>query len=230
MDDDKAFLFKILLIGDCNVGKSSLMRRYVDNQYSEGYIATIGVDFKIKTLMVGDIMVKLQLWDTAGQERFQSITQTYYRGCDGVFLVVDMTNVQTLRELPRKWMSEVTRYCGIKDKDDPHAPVMIVLANKCDKTKELQIKDAHLKGLLVSHFKTSAKEGINVQKAFEEMATQILDKRTQHHLSMMKAEERERSSRYQSFSSLYRQNGNKVITLEGDDEQDEKSKRRGCLC
>jgi len=217
------FLFKILLVGDCGVGKSALLRRFADNQYDESYVATIGVDFKIKTILVDRMLVKLQLWDTAGQERFQSITQTYYRGCDGVFLVVDMTNMQTLRQLAQTWISEVTRFCGITDKDDPKSPVMFVLANKCDKTAELQIKDAHLSNLLLPHYKTSAKDGINVQKAFEDMATQIIAKRTQHHRHLLRQE-----GEPQTLVSLYRKQ-TKIVTLDGE-EADESKEDGGCLC
>ncbi|EGX43489.1 hypothetical protein AOL_s00215g225 [Orbilia oligospora ATCC 24927] len=74
------YLFKLLLIGDSGVGKSCLLLRFADDTYTESYISTIGVDFKIRTIELDGKTVKLQIWDTAGQERFRTITSSYYRG------------------------------------------------------------------------------------------------------------------------------------------------------
>eukprot|EP01129_Flabellula_baltica_P005417 TRINITY_DN1966_c0_g1_i2.p1 TRINITY_DN1966_c0_g1~~TRINITY_DN1966_c0_g1_i2.p1 ORF type:complete len:130 (+),score=11.68 TRINITY_DN1966_c0_g1_i2:55-390(+) len=78
------YMFPIYLIGDSGVGKSSLLLRYTDDTYSETFISTIGVDFRIKTITIDDTVIKLQMWDTAGQERFRSITASYYRGAYGM--------------------------------------------------------------------------------------------------------------------------------------------------
>ena len=87
------YLLKLLLVGDTHVGKSCLVLRFADDVYSESFMTTIGVDFKIKTVeMTGPPpakatkVVKLQVWDTAGQERFRTITSSYYRGCQGILL------------------------------------------------------------------------------------------------------------------------------------------------
>ncbi|KAK2583682.1 hypothetical protein KPH14_009610 [Odynerus spinipes] len=85
-------LFKLLMIGDSGVGKSSLLLRFADNTFNGSYITTIGVDFKIQTVEVDGERVKLQIWDTAGQERFRTITSTYYRGTHGVIVVYDVTS------------------------------------------------------------------------------------------------------------------------------------------
>ncbi|KAG7202187.1 hypothetical protein KM043_015866 [Ampulex compressa] len=85
-------LFKLLIIGDSGVGKSSLLLRFADNTFSGSYITTIGVDFKIQTVEIDGEKVKLQIWDTAGQERFRTITSTYYRGTHGVIVVYDVTS------------------------------------------------------------------------------------------------------------------------------------------
>lgn len=87
-------LFKIVLIGESNTGKTSLLLRFAENTFSENYLCTIGVDFKTKTLSVdkGSRLVKLQIWDTAGQERFRSISHAYYRNSHGCVAVYDISN------------------------------------------------------------------------------------------------------------------------------------------
>ena len=95
------YLFKLLIIGDCGVGKSALLLRYVDDIFMDTYLSTIGVDFKIKTIELEGKTVKLQIWDTAGQERFQTITTVYYRGADGIMLVYDSTNQVWLWNMDR---------------------------------------------------------------------------------------------------------------------------------
>merc|ERR1711898_6342 len=104
MNAEYDYLFKLLLIGDSGVGKSCLLLRFADDTYSESYISTIGVDFKIRTIEHDGKRIKLQIWDTAGQERFRTITSSYYRGAHGIIVVYDVTELDTFHAVER-WMT-----------------------------------------------------------------------------------------------------------------------------
>src|SRR5438270_35099 len=100
------YTIKILLIGESGVGKTCFILRFCENDFSPSYIATIGIDFKIKTIEIDGLRVKLQIWDTAGQERFRNITRSHFHGANGVLLVYDITNEQSLTNV-RVWMEMV---------------------------------------------------------------------------------------------------------------------------
>lgn len=84
-------LAKIVIIGDSGVGKTNLMTKYCEGVFRESYVATIGVDFKLKDIRINDLLIRLQIWDTAGQERFRNITQAYFKGAKGIILAFDLT-------------------------------------------------------------------------------------------------------------------------------------------
>ncbi len=89
--NDDFCLAKLVIIGDSGVGKTNLMTKYCEGIFKESYVATIGVDFKLKDIKVGDQKIRLQIWDTAGQERFRNITQAYFKGARGIILAFDIT-------------------------------------------------------------------------------------------------------------------------------------------
>jgi Ras-related protein Rab-1A len=105
-------LYKILIIGDSHVGKSSLLLRFADNSFEDTYLSTIGVDFRIKRVLLEDtqtnkqVSVKLQIWDTAGQERFQTITRSYYRKAHGIIIVYDITSKASFDSV-ESWLLEI---------------------------------------------------------------------------------------------------------------------------
>jgi Ras-related protein Rab-1A len=165
-------LFKLLLIGDSGVGKSALLHRFADDIYTDSYISTIGVDFKIKTMSIGDKMVKLQIWDTAGQERFRTITSSYYRGAQGIILVYDITDVESFHNV-KQWLNEIDRYASENvDK--------LLVGNKTDlesaRAVTKQMAEEFAASLNIKCIETSAKESNNVDDAFRSMALTIMSR------------------------------------------------------
>ncbi|KAM4662762.1 ras-related protein Rab-38-like [Discoglossus pictus] len=162
----KEFLFKVLVVGDLGVGKTSIIQRYVHNIYSQCYRATIGVDFALKILnWDADSVVRLQLWDIAGQERFGHMTRLYYREAVGALVVCDLGRAATLESV-RRWKEDLDSKVSLQS--GKPIPVML-LGNKCDQihlgistdgledlVEELGFSDCHL---------TSAKENVNIDKA-----------------------------------------------------------------
>lgn len=121
---DYDFVFKILLIGNSSVGKSSLLMRFADDTFHEAFLPTIGVDFKIRTILNEGSLVKLQMWDTAGQEKFRNITTAYYKGSQGVLLVYDICDRKSFDDA-KSWLNEIEKYAN------PNI-VKILVGNKAD--------------------------------------------------------------------------------------------------
>ncbi len=166
---DYSVLFKMIIVGDSGVGKSSLMLRKCEDQFFDTTISTIGVDFRYVTITIDKIPIKLQIWDTAGQERFKTITQAYYRGSDGMLMVYDVSNKTTFENVSR-WIDEA------KKRADRNM-VIVLIGNKCDSDKR-QVSYEDGKKYADSHnmpfAETSAKGGINIDDAFDLIAKEML--------------------------------------------------------
>eukprot|EP00568_Trieres_chinensis_P011753 CAMPEP_0183317604 /NCGR_PEP_ID=MMETSP0160_2-20130417/58402_1 /TAXON_ID=2839 ORGANISM="Odontella Sinensis, Strain Grunow 1884" /NCGR_SAMPLE_ID=MMETSP0160_2 /ASSEMBLY_ACC=CAM_ASM_000250 /LENGTH=191 /DNA_ID=CAMNT_0025483667 /DNA_START=166 /DNA_END=741 /DNA_ORIENTATION=- len=158
---DYEYLYKILLIGDASVGKSCLLLRYTDDTFSNKQTATIGVDFKIRTIDLDDKAIKLQLWDTAGQERFRTVVRSFYRGAHGVIVVYDVTDMESFNNVTR-WFDEVARF-------STHA-VKILVGNKSDLQSEravpTELGREVAKRYGIGFVETSALTSQNVEQAF----------------------------------------------------------------
>ncbi|RKP00369.1 hypothetical protein CXG81DRAFT_13326 [Caulochytrium protostelioides] len=172
MNPEYDYLFKLLLIGDSGVGKSCLLLRFADDTYTESYISTIGVDFKIRTIDLEGKTVKLQIWDTAGQERFRTITSSYYRGAHGIIVVYDVTEQETFNNV-KQWLQEIDRFAN----DEVNK---LLVGNKSDMIQKKVVDYNSVKEfcdhLGIPFLETSAKNAVNVEVAFLTMARQIKDR------------------------------------------------------
>ena len=169
---DYDYLFKLVVIGDSGVGKSSICTRYTKGFYNDIFVTTIGVDFECYTISLDDKIIKLQIWDTAGQERFKAITNSFYRGAHGIIIVFDVTNGESFENVGN-WLEEVNRR-------EPETTFKLLLGNKCDQDQKRVIPfEAALEyanKLHIPYFETSAKDAINVDQAFVNMASEIKSK------------------------------------------------------
>ena len=164
-------LFKCLIIGPAGTGKSNLLTRFTDEIFTEAYISTIGVDFKIREMELHEKKIKLQIWDTAGQERFRTITESYFKGAHGIFIVYDVTDKDSFLAIP-DFIGQVEKYANTK------VPI-ILIGNKSD--QEMRVVSfeegnafATEKG--IKFLETSAKMNLNIEEAFTMMIETMLEK------------------------------------------------------
>jgi Ras-related protein Rab-1A len=166
--------FKVIVIGNSGVGKTCIVRRYVDNLFSQSFITTIGIDFKIQKVIRDDKHIKLQIWDTAGQERFRTITASYYRGCDAVVLVYDVTDRDSFESVSN-WALSLSRHV------DEKCIVKILVGNKMDNEKARKVTYSEgatlAKKMGISFFECSSKLPLpdgNIPKIFDAICDGII--------------------------------------------------------
>lgn len=167
--------FKVVLLGDSAVGKSSIVVRFIEGEFTEHTAATVGAAYLTETVNIGDVAVKLEIWDTAGQERYRSLTPLYYKGALGAIVVFDLTNKDSLATA-RSWVSELL--------SNGESGMIIALAgNKADRKEDIQIMDKDIEEFLSNnpevsfYLETSAKTGFNVRGLFEKLAAEYLEMR-----------------------------------------------------
>ena len=170
-DTQYKYMFKLCLIGNAFVGKTSLLSRYSDSNFKQNYSPTIGVDFRVITLKYKDIIAKIHIWDTAGQERFISMTSNYYRSCNGFIYVYDITSRESLNNLDF-WINLTNENCEsnvinflVGNKSD--------LEDKREVSKEEAERFAQKYNLI--YLETSAKNNNNVDKLFEYFTYKLIN-------------------------------------------------------
>lgn len=171
-DQNFDYMFKLLIIGNSSVGKTSFLFRYADNSFTSAFVSTVGIDFKVKTVFRQDKRVKLQIWDTAGQERYRTITTAYYRGAMGFILMYDVTNEESFNAV-QDWSTQIKTYSW------DNAQVVLV-GNKSDLEDERVVSTERGKQLAeqmgLEFFEASAKDNANVKAVFECLVDIICDK------------------------------------------------------
>ena len=162
-------IFKIVLIGDSSVGKTNILSKFLSNEFDPDSKATVGVEFGTKDFLIENNKVKVQIWDTAGQERYRSITNAYYKGAKGSLLVYDITNPKSFENLD-KWLSD------LKSNGEDKVSV-ILIGNKSDLENERKITLEQGKEkaefFKIAFMETSALNGNNIEKAFNELITDV---------------------------------------------------------
>ena len=161
---------KLMVLGDSNVGKSSILTKYCKNQFLSKYITTIGIDFQIKYLNINNKRIKVQIWDTAGQERYRVVTKNYFNTSNGFIIIYDITDRSSFNNI-NNWMDQIESFIGKEVK-------CILFGNKndLDNKRDVQIEEGEelAKKYNCPFFETSAKEGNNIEEGFKEIVMEII--------------------------------------------------------
>ena len=168
--------FKIILVGDVSVGKTSIIGRYINNSFNDDYQCTIQAEQQSKVIKEDEnTSIKLNIWDTVGQEKFRAVTRQYYRDCHGAIIVFDLTKKSSFEQM-RIWLDDIKNY-GNND------TVIIIMGNKSDLTGEREISQNEIKEKLDElnddylYFEVSAKNGNNISMAFDKLKKLIMENR-----------------------------------------------------
>lgn len=163
--------FKVLLVGDPAVGKTSLILKYVENRFEREYKASIGVDFAYKIIEVGEKVSRLIIWDIASQERFAPYRSSFYKQTDGAMIVFDLTRPETLEAI-ESWMREIREHTGDVE--------ILLIGNKADLKKKRALKEADIQPWIdrygCSYVETSAMSGAGVEEAFDTLTSAIISR------------------------------------------------------
>ena len=164
------FVFKILLLGDSEVGKSCFLMRYSDNVFVENYITTIGLDYKLKSVKLDSgKTIKVKLWDTAGQDKYRTIAKNYFKGSHGILLLYDVTKQSSFQNI-RDWIQDIREEVSQK-------AIIFLIGNKIDLVDKRKISKE--KGIELAEeyklpfFEASAKSGENVDEVFKALYKKI---------------------------------------------------------
>ena len=173
-NNTKEINIKLIIIGDSDVGKTTLIYRYTDNYFNEEIAPTVGLDNKVKKLNIQGLQAKIQIWDTAGQEKYDSLTSQLYKNTDGIILVFDLTNNTSFISI-KKYIEKIKKNCDHKIKK-------LLVGNKVDMKDGIKVnkKDIYdlCKNNCLKYNDVSAKENINVEKAFRTIIDSIIEKKS----------------------------------------------------
>ena len=168
--ENEIYTYRILILGNSTVGKTSFLVRFCDGKFEEDAITTVGVDCKKKFIKRNNKNIKLNIIDTAGQERFRAIAKNMFKNADGIILMYDVTNEQSYNEI-KEWIS------SLKEVLDLEKIAIVIAGNKIDLKSERVIKEDRRKNLeekqKIKVIETSAKENTNVDEVFIEIVDKL---------------------------------------------------------
>lgn len=165
--------YKIIIIGESRIGKTSILKRLETNQFHENTISTVGLDFVNFYHKIDNVRVHLQIWDTAGQERFRTITRSHFRNAKGIIFTFDISNKDSF-DMLEYWFQSLEI-----DDDNIDNPIIYLVGNKSDLVNDRELSFVEAKNFadknLIKYYETSAKTGKNLKEMFESLAFDILD-------------------------------------------------------
>ena len=173
MSTTAKYIIKIVTLGNTQVGKTSIIRRYLEDKFEDNTLATIGIDFKSKYINFGKVVIKVLLWDTAGQERFQDITKQYYKNANCALLVFDITDKKSFQRV-EFW------YNQLKDNSKTQDLYIVLVGNKKDNETQRKVTSEEIKEYSkknnIKYFEVSAKDNISINDLFEDAITNTAKK------------------------------------------------------
>eukprot|EP01084_Bolivina_argentea_P062910 114967_1 len=168
--DEYDYLYRLIIIGDSGTGKTNILLRFVENTFTDSFISTIGIDFKIKTIEYKCELIKLQIWEATGGERFQAISHAYYKSADGMIIVYDITDRASYNHMSVFYLDKINQFAK------ENMPILII-GNKIDLEYDRNISYDEAKLFCDNHklefIETSAKMSENINKAFVKMTKMI---------------------------------------------------------
>jgi small GTP-binding protein len=173
-------IYKFVIVGDSSVGKTSLLMRYVDGEFRETYISTIGIDFKTKTIEKNDKKYRIQIWDTAGQERFYHLNKTYYRGAKCIIIAFDLTNLRSFENIEKYFSTsndeKKQNNKNEKENNNENEIFRVLIGTKADSSKiciNKQKIDDFANKFHVKYFETSSVSGYGINELFDYIVDEI---------------------------------------------------------
>ena len=195
---------RLLLVGDTNVGKTSIILQFTENYIPQDHGATVGIECKVKTFKYKDYQIKLQIWDTAGQERFHSITNNFFRNADGIIFVYDITKHETF-EGAKSWIKEADDIGDYFQK--------IIIGNKCDLEDKRKVSLEELSEFAseenINFFEVSARNNINITEMFYKATELILEDKNEEDIIKEFSTKKSSLSVYSKRTNVKKKNDSK---------------------
>lgn len=165
------YLFKLLLLGESKVGKTSILLQYTENKFIENQLGTMGVDFKKKFVIRGDIIICNQIWDTCGQDRYNSVTKTFFKGSQAIILVYSIDSKESFNKV-NQWLEKIDQNASLN-------VIKILIANKCDLEEKRVVLYEKGKKLAeenkMKFFEVSAQSNTNIEVMFDTLIDDLLE-------------------------------------------------------